>query len=96
MIRHIVFFKHDDKQKIKTLSQMLATLKEKIDFIVDLEVGLDFLHSARSFDLALIVTLPSKEHLELYAAHPEHLPIVEWVKANGFESKAVDYSLPAT
>lgn len=93
MIRHIVFFKHEDRQKVDKLSNMLIELKEKIDFIIDLEVGVDFLHSARSFDLAFMVTLPSKEHLTLYAEHPEHLPIVEWVKANGFESKAVDYEM---
>ena len=93
MIRHIVFFKHQDKQKVDKLSNMLIELEEKIDFIIDLEVGIDFLHSARSFDLALTVTLPSREHLGLYAEHPEHLPIVEWVKANGFESKVVDYDM---
>lgn len=93
MIRHIVFFKHEDAQKVDKLSQMLTALEEKIDFIIDLEVGVDFLHSARSFDLALTVTLASREYLPLYAEHPEHLQVVEWVKANGFESKVVDYDM---
>lgn len=91
MIRHIVFFKHSDAAKVKELQEMLLPLEEKIDFILDLEVGIDFLHSARSFDLALTVTLPDAGHLDAYANHSLHLPIVEWVKANGFESKAVDY-----
>lgn len=93
MIRHIVFFKHQDGAKVEELAGKLSALEEKVDFILDLEVGIDFLHSARSFDLALIVTLPDASYLELYANHPEHLPIVEWVKANGFESKAVDYEM---
>jgi len=93
MIRHIVFFKHSNVKKIEELAVMLAELEEKIDFILDLEVGIDFLHSARSFDLALTVTLPDAKHLELYANHAEHLPVVEWVKANEFESKVVDYEL---
>ena len=93
MIRHIVFFKHPDASKVKKLQEMLEELEEKIDFLLDLEVGVDFLRSARSYDLSLIVTLPSKESLEDYANHFEHLPIVEWVKANGFETKAVDYEL---
>jgi len=91
MIRHIVFFKHQDAAKVEELREMLLALEDKIDFVLDLEVGIDFLHSARSFDLALTVTLPDAKHLELYATHAEHLPIVGWVKANGFESKAVDY-----
>jgi hypothetical protein len=93
MIRHIVFFKHPDAAKVDKLQEMLLALEEKMDFVLDLEVGVDFLHSARSFDLALTVTLPDAAHLDLYANHPDHLPIVEWVKANGFESKAVDYEL---
>lgn len=91
MIRHIVFFKNEDAKKVEELQKMLLELEDKIDFILDLEVGMDFVRSPRSFDLALTVTLPSKEHLDVYANHPEHLPIVEWVKSNGFESKAVDY-----
>lgn len=93
MIRHIVFFKHSDAKKVKELADMLNALKEKIDFILDLEVGIDLLRSPRSFDLSLTVTLPDIKHLASYANHPEHLPIVEWVKANGFESKSVDYEL---
>jgi hypothetical protein len=93
MIRHIVFFKHSDAAKIKELSDMLNALEEKIDFILDLEVGMDLLHSARSFDLALTITLPDIKHLNLYAEHAEHIPVVEWVKANGFETKVVDYEL---
>jgi hypothetical protein len=93
MIRHIVFFKHSDAAKIKELADMLNALEEKIDFILDLEVGVDLLHSARSFDLALTITLPDIKHLNLYADHTEHIPVVEWVKANGFETKVVDYEL---
>lgn len=93
MIRHIVFFKHPDGALVERLRDMLQELEDKIDFILDLEVGLDFVRQSRSFDLALTVTLPSKESLDEYANHPEHLPIVEWVKANGFETKAVDYEL---
>jgi hypothetical protein len=93
MIRHIVFFKHPDAAKVEKLQEMLLALEDKMDFVLDIEVGVDFLHSARSFDLALTVTLPEVKHLELYANHAEHIPIVEWVKANGFESKVVDYEI---
>lgn len=93
MIKHIVFFKNENGTKITQLKDMLIKLKSEIDFIVDLEVGVDFLHSPRSFDLALTVLLPDATHLELYANHPKHVPIVEWVKSNGFESKTVDYEI---
>ena len=93
MIRHIVFFKNEDSAKVEKLRDMLLELEDKMDFVLDLEVGIDLVHSQRSFDLALTVTLPSIAHLDLYANHEAHLPVIEWVKANGFESKAVDYEL---
>jgi hypothetical protein len=93
VIKHIVFFKNENSTKIAQLKDMLSKLKGEIEFIVELEVGVDFVRSPRSFDLALTVLLPDATHLDLYANHPKHLPIVEWVKANGFESKAVDYEI---
>lgn len=93
MIKHIVFFKNEDATKTTQLKDMLTKLKSEINFILELEVGMDFLHSPRSFDLALTVVLPDRAHLDLYANHSRHLPIVEWVKANGFESKVVDYEI---
>ncbi len=93
MIKHIVFFKNENATKLAQLKDMLITLKDEIGFITELEVGIDIIRSPRSFDLALTVVLPDIEHLDLYANHPKHLPIVEWVKANGFESKAVDYEI---
>lgn len=93
MIKHIVFFRNDNATKTAQLKDKLIALKDEISFIIELEVGLDFLKSARSFDLALTVVLPDVAHLDLYANHPKHLVVVEWVKANGFESKVVDYEI---
>ena len=72
MVKHIVFFKNTDKAKIEELKTKLEALKEEIDFVVDLEVGIDFIGSERSFDLALLVDLPTRESLNAYAIHPKH------------------------
>lgn len=94
MVRHIVFFKHNsfDTLKIEFIEK-LTKLKTDIDYIVDLEVGIDFLRSERSFDATLVVLLKNREDLARYANDPMHTPVVSWIKSNNFETKVVDYDL---
>ena len=93
MVRHIVFFKlneqNSDKKEI--LFQKLNNLKNDIDFIKHLEVGVNFTESERAYDISLIVDLDSKEDLKAYAVHDKHLPVVEYIKSNGIDTKVVDY-----
>ncbi len=94
MIRHLVFFRHSSFETLQgELVSKLKSLKQNIDYIVELEVGVDFVRSERSFDCALNVLLKSREDLLKYAKDPAHLPVVDWIKANGFETKVVDYDI---
>jgi hypothetical protein len=90
-IRHIVFFKLSNKSLQEELVEKLRGLEEKIDLIQHLEVGENFAVSPRAFDVSLIVDFESKNDLAVYATHKEHLPVVEFIKANGIETKVVDY-----
>ena len=94
MIVHIVMFKFKDKNRdenIKIAQQKLNALVELIDELQSMEVGVDFNQSERAFDLSLYSTFDSKEDLEAYAIHPEHLKVVEFIKEVTLESKVVDY-----
>ena len=96
MIKHVVCFKLKDnslakKQKAK---DVLMSMKDKIDLIKDIEVGMDFLGSARSYDIILIVTLESREALDLYQNDPYHCETVKtYMHAVRDASVAVDYEL---
>jgi uncharacterized protein YaiE (UPF0345 family) len=95
MIKHIVFFKlpQESIDKKDLLVEKLNNLKDQIDFIRALEVGINFANSDRAFDISLTVILDSKEALASYATHENHLPVVEFIKANGIETKVVDYEI---
>jgi len=95
MIKHIVFFKlpQESMDKKDLLVEKLNNLKEQIDFIRALEVGINFLDSDRAFDVSLTVIVDSKEVLGNYATHENHLPVVEFIKANNIETKVVDYEI---
>ncbi len=93
MVRHIVFFKlpKNSEVTIEELKEKLSDMKGKIEVLLNLEVGVNFSDSQRAFDLALIADFKNREDLKTYSTHPVHLPIVEWIRENGIETKVVDY-----
>jgi len=91
MVKHIVLFKLktlDDRPKAL---QALNSMKGKIEGLIDLETGEDFLASERSYDIALICTLKDKAALDFYQAHPVHQPVKAIMHAIRESSVAVDY-----
>ena len=94
MIVHIVIFKfnkQDMEANILKVTQELNNLLEKIDVLKSMEVGVNFTDSDRAFDLSLYSTFETKQDLQTYAIHPEHLKVVELIKSVTSESKVVDY-----
>ncbi len=94
MIVHIVMFQFKEENKAKNIAKVrdrLEQLKEKIDVLKTMEVGINFNESERAMDLSLYSTFETKEELQAYAVHPEHLKVVELIKEVTLESKVVDY-----
>jgi hypothetical protein len=85
-------FKDDNKSSnIKEVTKRLKSLVELIPTLKSMEVGINFTESDRAFDLSLYSTFDTKEDLQTYAVHEEHLKAVELIKAVTSESKVVDY-----
>ena len=57
MIKHVVFFKLSEQgmDKQDEIVEMLNNLKDEIDFVRALEVGVNFADEDRAFDIALTV-----------------------------------------
>ena len=96
MIRHIVMFKIKDefRDEIPQLVKNFYGMKGKIEGMVSLEAGADFLHSDRSCDVALITEFVSREALEAYQTHPVHLPVKKRMGEVRISSVACDYDIP--
>ena len=71
MIRHIVLFKIKDEYKaeIPQLVENFYGMKGRIEGLVDLEAGADFLGSDRSYDVALITKFATREAFDAYQVH---------------------------
>ncbi len=93
MIRHIVMFKIKDefKDEIPQLVKNFYGMKGKIEGMVNLEAGADFLHSDRSYDVALITEFDSRETFDAYQNHPVHLPVKKRMGEVRISSVACDY-----
>jgi heme-degrading monooxygenase HmoA len=80
-----------DKGQAAIVSEKLKDLKNRISVLVSLETGLDFLHSERSYDLALTTVFRSKEDLEVYMNHPDHKEVQKYIHSVREAAVAVDY-----
>lgn len=79
MIKHIVCFKLKDNSYENCIEaqNVLLSMKGKVDTLVDINVGIDFLHSERSYDIILETTFKTKDDLETYQNDPYHCQIVK-------------------
>jgi hypothetical protein len=99
MIKHIVIWNLKAEAEGKTKAENIATMKQlledltnKIPGIVSLEIGLKGTDSpANNDDIILVSEFKTWADLDLYANHPEHLKVVEFVKKVVEKRSAVDY-----
>lgn len=75
MLAHIVVWKYKDEISPETREEhrtKLRNLKNVIAELVDLQVGADVLHLARSYDTGLVATFKDINGLDAYTVHPTH------------------------
>ncbi len=96
MIKHIVCFKLKDNspENCEKAKEVLMSMKGNVELLRDIEVGIDFLHSERSYDLILQVVVDDEKALEEYQQHPYHVSVVKkHMHAVRSASVAVDYRM---
>jgi len=96
MIKHIVCFKLKDNSQVakEKARDVLMSMKGNVPLLKNIEVGIDFLGSERSYDIILEVILEDKKALEDYQKDPYHCEVVKKYMHQVREaSVAVDYEL---
>ncbi|MCB4743743.1 MAG: Dabb family protein [Sulfurovum sp.] len=94
MLIHIVMFKFKEENKQPNLiraKQMMENLMGEVPTLRSIDIGLNFSKEERAMDMSIITAFESKEGLEAYALHPEHLKVIEFIKQVVEYSKVVDY-----
>ena len=94
MVKHVVFFKLKEPtpSNCQKTKEILLTMPEQMKMIKHIQVGLDYQHSPRSYDICLEVVLENKQDLVNYQTHPYHaVSITEYIAEVKESSIAVDY-----
>lgn len=98
MIKHIVMWKLEDFADGRTKNENAKIIKEKLEAlvgvipeIVKLEVGIDILGTNQSYDVVLVSEFKNLQELDIYAKHPGHVKVGEFVGKVRKDRVAVDY-----
>jgi hypothetical protein len=96
MIKHIVCFKLKDNsdEECRKAADILLSMDGNVPLLRGIEVGCDFLHSPRSYDIILQVTLDSADDLDAYQNDEYHCSVVKAHMHQVAESSvAIDYEI---
>lgn len=96
MIKHIVVFKlkNNSKEECKKAAEILKSMDGNVELLRGIEVGVDFLHSQRSYDVILQVLLDDEKALDDYQNDEYHCNVVKkHMHAVAETSVAIDYYL---
>jgi hypothetical protein len=85
------FKDNNKKQNIQKVKELLESLLTKIPQLKSIEIGIDFSKSPRAMDMSIYTKFDTKEDLNIYANHKEHLEVVKFIKEVTVLSKVVDY-----
>jgi len=93
LLTHIVLFKLIDRspENVEKARGVLMSMEGKIPLLRHLEVGVDVLHSERSYDLALVTKFDSLDNMQSYQVHPVHVEISNYMKSVRESSITLDY-----
>jgi len=100
MIKHIVMWKLKDEAEGGTAAQnaakmkaMLEPLKNKIEVLKEIEVGIDILAASPECSVILYSAVATEADLEAYQIHPEHQACLTFIKKVVAERRVVDYKI---
>lgn len=93
MLIHVVCFKYRADVPESAREEHRRTLAglASLEGIVELTVGADVVHSARSFDTALVVRFADRAALDAYQRNPVHVPIAQHGVTLAEQIVAVDF-----
>ena len=91
MFTHVVLFKLKDSNDLETAVSTLRSLEGNVPTLKSIEVGTDVIHSQRSYDIALITRFDDLAAYQVYADHPNHLPVIDYMKSVVESAVAVDF-----
>ena len=94
MVKHIVCFKLIDKKDAEEAKKLLLSMQGKVPTVKGIEVGVDELGSARSYDIFLSVLVEDFAALAEYQKDEYHCGVVKkYLNARAENVIALDFEV---
>ena len=95
MLRHIVMFRLADtsKENVEYTLSLLRGMAGKIEGLISLEAGANFLQADRNYDIALVCEFENEEAFKAYQTHPVHMPVKKRMHEVRSGSVACDFEI---
>lgn len=98
MIKHIVFWRLNNRENeasreenARAIKAKIEGLRGKIPGLLHIEGGIDFNRSETACDVVLYSEFESQAALDGYQDHPAHLEIVKFIGDRRSERRIADY-----
>jgi hypothetical protein len=93
-VEHMVWFRFREdvpQAKRDDYAARLKALEGVVPGVLRIEVGENFTNRALGCQLGLLVTLGSREALDAYQVHPEHVAVAQGLRADCDQILAFDF-----
>ncbi len=101
MVKHIVMWTVSEfaegktkKENVQEIKDQLEGLKDLIQEIQFLEVGINFNKTEDAYDIVLVTEFKNSEALTRYQDHPEHIRVRDFLRKVRVKHTVVDYVHP--
>lgn len=93
LFHHVVLIRlKDATPELRTEVQgKLLGMRGQIEPLKSIEVGVDVIHSERSYDIALLTAFESLSDMQAYQVHPLHQEVLTYLKLVSNSSISVDF-----
>jgi len=81
------------KEIAQVMKNTLEGLKNVINEVIVIEVGINQIQAAQAFDIVLYTEFNNYDDLSTYQKHPEHLKVVDYIRQVSEERVVVDYEI---
>ena len=100
MIKHIVFWRlfefadgRSKRENAEIIRDKLENMRDKIPGMRFLEVGFDFGNSSQSSDIALYSEFETRDALDFYQNHSDHVELKDFLNKVRSERRVIDYEV---
>lgn len=91
MVTHVVLFRFKDASDAQLAVDKLLSMKGRVASLLEIDAGVDFTRSERSYEVGLVTRHRSREDLAAYQTDPIHKEVAAFVRERAQGAASADF-----